>query len=303
MQPELSDAKRSTNVSGVREQCNSVLGRHENFVERASPRETVEIWGVPFDNLTLYGAVNRIAELIERQLPEFVITANLNYVMLHNADRKLRRATRDAAMILADGQPIVWRSRLGKNRLPERVAGSELIFRLAERASEEGWRIYMLGGKPGVADRASERLRRKYPGIQIVGVESPPFRALTASEQEAQMNRIRQAKPDLLLVAFGQPKGELWIHKNLPEICVPVSIQLGASFDFLAGTANRAPVFWQRIGMEWAYRMVMDPARLMPRYANNATFLMRSMALDLIQYVFPNNKRFSARQLALEDDY
>jgi N-acetylglucosaminyldiphosphoundecaprenol N-acetyl-beta-D-mannosaminyltransferase len=222
-------------------------------------------------------AIERITWLVERGEPSYVITANLNYVMLHHQQPELSEVTRQAALILADGQPIVWQSRRGEFPLPERVAGSEMIFHLARRAAERGWGIYFLGGEPGVAQACAERLQSSYAGLRIAGVESPPFRLLTLQEQNEQRDRIRESNAQLLLVAFGQPKGERWIHRHYREYGVPVSIQLGASFDFVAGTAKRAPEVWQRVGMEWAYRMLSDPKRLLPRYAANAKFLARNL--------------------------
>lgn len=235
------------------------------------------VWDVPFDAVCLAEAVDRIDELIQGGAPSYVITANLNYVMLHHQQPELRQVTEDADLILADGQPIVWQSRRSGVPLPERVAGSEMIFHLAQRAAEHGWGIYFLGGVPGVGQKCAERMQELYPGLRIAGVESPPFRPLTPQEQREQRARIQRARPDLLLVAFGQPKGELWIHQHYKDYGVPVSIQLGASFDFIAGTAKRAPPVWQRCGMEWAYRMLSDPKRLLPRYAANARFLGRAL--------------------------
>ena len=205
------------------------------------PLERSEVWNVPFDRVTLEQAVDRIESLILRRRHSYVITANLNYVMLHNQCDEVKAITHDADLIVADGQPIVWRSKISKSSLPERVAGSELIYQLADRASRRGWRVYFLGGEPGVAAVCAERLQSLYPGLQVAGVESPPFRELTPEEQLAQDQRIQEAGTDLLLVAFGQPKGERWIHQNYQRLGVPVSIQLGASFDFIAGTATRAP--------------------------------------------------------------
>ncbi len=243
-------------------------------------RDRVTIWDVPFDRVTLEQAVERIAGLVARRVPSYVITANLNYAMLHHRQPDMRPITAAASLILADGQPIVWRSRLTNNPLSERVAGSEMIYRLAETARDRGFRIYFLGGEPGVANRCASKLVQLYPGLQIAGIESPPFRKLSNDEQTHQDARIRDAKTDILLVAFGQPKGERWIYENYRRLGVPVSIQLGASFDFIAGTARRAPEIWQKIGMEWAYRMLSDPKRLAPRYLSNATFLIGALVED-----------------------
>jgi N-acetylglucosaminyldiphosphoundecaprenol N-acetyl-beta-D-mannosaminyltransferase len=248
------------------------------------------VWGVPFDCVTMEQSIDQIGALIERGTPSYVITANLNYVMLHHQSPSMLPVTADAAMILADGQPIVWQSRRINQRrtpdapsqkpLPERVAGSEMIFRLAQRGGDQGWGIYFLGGSPGVAAACANRLSSQYPGLRVAGVESPPFRKLTDQEQQEQDERITRSGADILLVAFGQPKGELWIHQNHRRLGVPVSIQLGASFDFIAGTATRAPRIWQRCGMEWAYRMLGDPKRLVPRYWSNAKFLFNAIRAE-----------------------
>ncbi len=250
--------------------------------EIASPSQT-KIWDVPFHLVTLRQAIDHIGQLIKRGKPSYVITANLNYVMLHHQQADLRAVTAEADLILADGQPIVWRSKLDAEPLPERVAGSEMIFDLARRASQQGWGIYFLGGEDGVAQACADRLATQYPGLRIAGVESPPFRDLNPEEQDAQDQRIRGSGAQILLVAFGQPKGERWIHQNYKRLGVPVSIQLGASFDFIAGTAKRAPVIWQRLGLEWAYRMCGDPKRLVPRYAANAVFLVKALIQDWIR--------------------
>jgi N-acetylglucosaminyldiphosphoundecaprenol N-acetyl-beta-D-mannosaminyltransferase len=247
--------------------------------EVPSPGRT-EVWDVPFDRVTLRQTIEHIEHLITRGLPSYVITANLNYVMLHHRSPDIRRVTKDADLVVADGQPIVWRSKLGADTLPQRVAGSELIYALAKEASLKGWGIYFLGGQPGVAGTCAERLATLYPGLKIAGVESPPFRDLSDAEQTAQDERIRNSDADLLLVAFGQPKGEVWIHEHYKRLGIPVSIQLGASFDFIAGTATRAPLMWQRLGLEWAHRMLTDPRRLAPRYAANASFLLSALTED-----------------------
>lgn len=248
--------------------------------DKQTTANRVAVWDVPFDCLDMQQSVDRIDQLIQRRVPSYVITANLNYCMLHHQSDAVRQVTSDAALILADGQPIVWRSRLGNRPLPTRVAGSEMIDHLSRRAAEKGWRVYFLGGQEGVASRAAEELRRRYPALQIAGTESPPYRPLSPEEQVAQAARIQEAGTDLLLVAFGQPKGELWIHQHYRTLGVPVSIQLGASFDFLAGSAKRAPKIYQRLGLEWAYRMCSDPKRLMPRYAGNAAFLIGALWQD-----------------------
>ncbi|XZE52280.1 WecB/TagA/CpsF family glycosyltransferase [Planctomycetaceae bacterium SH139] len=247
--------------------------------------ETVDVWGLPFARVTLTESIDWIGELVARGKPEYLITANLNYVMLAAEHPELAAVTAGAIGLLADGMPIVARSRRGGGpKLPERVAGSEMIYRIAAGSAAHGWRVFFLGAAPGVARQCADRLSQLYPGMQVAGVESPPFRELTAEEELAQEQRIRDAGTDILLVAFGQPKGEIWISERYQRIGAAVSIQLGASFDFVAGTCRRAPLGWQKMGLEWAYRMLSDPRRLVPRYSQNAAFLAKTLCRDLLGY-------------------
>ncbi|MFO0875801.1 MAG: WecB/TagA/CpsF family glycosyltransferase [Gemmataceae bacterium] len=229
---------------------------------------------------TLEQAVAEVARLIDERQPTFFITANLHYAMLTERDPLVRTINQQAAFLLADGMPFVWASRAGKVRLPERVPGSDLIFALSKQAAARGHRIFFLGGQPGVAAQAAANLQARYPGLVVAGIEAPPFRPLSVEENAAMVKRIREARPDLLFVAFGQPKGERWIAENLHHLGVPVSVQLGASIDFAAGRVRRAPQWIQRVGMEWAFRLYLEPRRLAGRYAKNATFLLRRSAQD-----------------------
>ncbi|MEM1224066.1 MAG: WecB/TagA/CpsF family glycosyltransferase [Planctomycetota bacterium] len=244
------------------------------------PRRCVTIWDVPFDRVNIDQALHRIEELVDRRVPSYAITANLNYCMLHESDASVRRITADADLIVADGQPIVWRSQLTQNPLPERVTGSDMLGHLCRMAAYRGWRIYLLGGARDVPERAAEALRKTYPRLKIVGTESPPFRDLSEQEKASQRERIRSARPDILLVAFGQPKGDHWIYENHDELGVPFSMQVGASFDFMAGNVHRAPLWMQVTGLEWFHRMIHEPRRLVPRYAANAVFLGQALVRD-----------------------
>ena len=247
--------------------------------------ESIWVWGVPFTPVTRAGACDLVESLIRARTPSYFITANTHYAMLTRDNPDLAEINRGSAFIIADGAPIVWASRLKGSPLPERVAGSDLIFDLCERAARNGHRIFLLGGGEGVGEESSRRLVERYPGLQIVGVECPPFRQPTPEEHEQLLARIREAKPDILLVALGQPKGERWMYRNFREIGVPVSVQIGASLDFAAGRVKRAPRWIQKIGMEWAYRLWLEPNRLYSRYSRNAWFILRMMARDLFSRV------------------
>jgi N-acetylglucosaminyldiphosphoundecaprenol N-acetyl-beta-D-mannosaminyltransferase len=242
-----------------------------------------EVWGVPFHALTMSGSLDAIERWIERGIPGYAITANLNYAMLCDRDPRLQELTRKAALVLCDGMPIYWRSRWNACPLPERVAGSDLIYQLAERCAEKGLSIYFYGAADGIAKRTAEKLTELYPRLRVAGWQSPPFGATSVEEMQQSLEHIRQAKPDVLLVALGQPKGEYWIQYHYQSLNVPLSIQVGASFDFVAGVWQRAPLFFQRTGLEWLYRACSDPKRLVPRYAKNIAFLLKALRRDGIE--------------------
>ncbi len=242
----------------------------------------VTIWGVPLAQLTCEQALDEIDRLIQRGKPAFFITANLNYVMLSNRDKRLRAVNEAAAFLVADGMPLVWYSRLAGETLPERIAGADLIYLLCQQAAERGYRVYLLGGGEGVAEQAAGVLQSRHPSLQIVGTEAPMLDEMSPDEHDALVARIRRARPDLLLAAFGQPKGEIWLAENCQAMGVPACVQLGASFDFVAGRTPRAPRWIQRIGAEWLHRIWCEPGRMVPRYSRNAVFLITAIARDLL---------------------
>jgi N-acetylglucosaminyldiphosphoundecaprenol N-acetyl-beta-D-mannosaminyltransferase len=252
------------------------LARPEEF----APPDSVDIWGLPFATFTFQQTLDEVERLIQGGQPSYFTTVNLHTAMLAHRDAAFRDVLRQAAFNLADGMPVVWASRWREKKIPERVTGADIFPALCERAARKGYRIFLLGGAPGVGDRAAQNLREHFPALEIAGVEVPPFRPLSAEEHAALVGRIRAARPHLLFVAFGQPKGEIWLHQNCQALGVPVSVQLGASLDFIAGRVSRSPRWLQRLGLEWAYRLYQEPGRLFFRYAHNATFLLRMLAKD-----------------------
>jgi N-acetylglucosaminyldiphosphoundecaprenol N-acetyl-beta-D-mannosaminyltransferase len=235
------------------------------------------VWGLPLMPYTIEESLERIDRLIEEGKPQFIITANLHYAMLTERMPELQALNEKAAFILADGMPLVWASRLQKTPLPERVAGADLIWKICERAAIRGYRVYFLGAAPSVAEEASRVLQERIPALTIAGTFAPPFRKMTDEEEADMFERIQRARPHILILAFGQPKGELWIGRNGGRIQVPVCIQLGASIDFVAGKVRRAPRRLQRFGLEWAFRLMQEPRRLARRYFCNGLFLIRML--------------------------
>lgn len=251
----------------------------------AAPWPRIELWGLPLAALRRSEAVEAIVELVRAGRPSYVITANSHYAMLSARDPRTREVNARAALVVADGTPLIWGSRLAgaSPPLPERVAGSDLIFDLCERSAREGFRVFLLGAAPGVADEAARRLVERYPGLIVAGTECPPFRPLEPEEHAALIDRVRAARADLLFTAFDQPRGERWLFENAEALGVPVCVQSGAAIDFAAGRFRRAPRWVQVIGMEWAYRTWQEPRRLLPRYVANARFLAGAVGTDLLR--------------------
>lgn len=259
-------------------QNNTKYENSDKAVDGEKESEPVWIWGLPLAPLTLSGTVARINALVEARVPSFFVTANLNYAMLTSQQERLRVVNKRAAFIVADGMPLVWASGWAGKRLPERVAGSDLIYAISHLAEQQGYRIFLLGGPPGVADTAAQNLLARYPELQIAGTKSPPYRDLTEQETALLIDEIRAARPDILIVALAQPKGELWISEHYQALGVPLAVQLGASIDFAAQRVSRAPRWIQRVGLEWVYRLSLEPRRLGPRYLRNGLFFSKKLA-------------------------
>ena len=238
------------------------------------------VWGLPLASITFGEAVEAVDRLIARGRPSFFITANLHYAMLCDRDPQLADLSGRAAFLLADGMPMVWYSRLLGTPLPERVTGADLLLALCQRAAQRGHCVFLLGAAPEVARTAAANLTARYPGLKIVGVQSPPCRPLSEEEHRALVTQIRQSHADLLFLAFGQPKGERWLDEHCQSLGVPACVQIGAALDFAAGRLRRAPRWMQRMGLEWAYRVLGEPGRLAPRYFRNALFLVRAILGD-----------------------
>jgi N-acetylglucosaminyldiphosphoundecaprenol N-acetyl-beta-D-mannosaminyltransferase len=248
--------------------------------------EQILIWGLPLSPMTMAEAVDSMELLIAAGRPAFVITANLNYAMLTANDSRLAALNDRAALVFADGAPLVWASRWAGTPLPERVAGSDLIFALSERAARKGFRVFFLGGAPGVADEAAARLSQRYPGLEVAGTASPRQLPPPGPELDSLVAQVRSARPHILFAALGQPKGEFWLSEFGEALGVPLALQVGAALDFAAGRVRRAPLRLQRLGLEWAYRLWLEPSRLGLRYARNAAFFLHYAGRDLANGVF-----------------
>jgi N-acetylglucosaminyldiphosphoundecaprenol N-acetyl-beta-D-mannosaminyltransferase len=219
---------------------------------------TVNILGIPVHAVTMAETLAWIEAAVAERTPRQVCTANPEFVMLAQRDAAFRAVLQRADLVLPDGVGLLWAARRLGARLPERVAGSDLIDRLAERGAARGWRIFYLGAAEGVAARAAQVLQARWPGLVVAGTYAGSPRP---ADEDALVARVRAAAPDILLVAYGAPRQDMWIARNREWLGVPVSVGVGGSFDFVAGVARRAPVWLQRLGLEWLHRLWRQPWR------------------------------------------
>lgn len=249
----------------------------------------VAILGVPFSHVSNHEALSQIEAMIASQRPHYLATANVDFVVQSQRDLELRRILFDADLVLCDGTPLVWASRWLGNPLPERVAGADLVPALIDVAAKKDYRIFLLGATPEAARLAVEKLKTKYPRLQVTSY-SPPFQPLLKMDHAEIIRRIREAKPDLLFVSFGCPKQEKWIAMHYRELGVPVAMGVGATIDFLAGYMKRAPVWMQRTGTEWLFRLAQEPRRLFKRYAMDLGVFGFKILRQLWQFQARKNK-------------
>ncbi len=221
------------------------------------------------DALAFDQAIDAVRDLVARGAGGAIFTPNVDHVVMADEHAGLRRAYRRADLAFADGMPLVWTSRMLGMRIPEKLSGSDMILPIVELAAKENWGVYLLGGmpgEPGAAELAANRLTARF-GVRIVGVD-PAFVSMDGSgaDDAAILARVKAARPDIVFVALGAPKQELWISRSLDEIQPAVAIGCGASLDFISGQLSRAPRWISNAGFEWAYRLAQDPARLWKRY-------------------------------------
>jgi len=219
------------------------------------------------DYVSMSGALDFIERLVMSGKGGYVVTPNVDHVVMAETDEALRTAYDDASLSLADGMPLVWLSKLLGCSLPSKVSGSDLVMPLLVRAAERGLKVYLLGAAPGVGLKAAAKLRAEIPGLHIVGVDSPPMGfEKNQKTEDGVLELMRAHDPDIVLVALGAPKQEILMHRWYRAGVTAVMLGIGASIDFIAGTVQRAPAWMSNAGLEWLYRLVHDPGRLAKRY-------------------------------------
>lgn len=256
-----------------------------------SRTKTIHLFHTDFDAVTLDEAADRIVGMASGRGSGWVSTVNVAILMSLRRDPRLRDFVDRSAMILADGQPLVWASKAERHALPERVTGIDLLGQVCRRAAEHGVPIALLGAKSDTVSRVAERLAREYPGLRV------HYQNGYFSEAEATTRalRVRGFGAKILFVGMGSPRQEHFIEDHWDELGVGVAIGVGGSFDVLSGSIPRAPRFMQRYGLEWLYRMRQEPRRLVRRYleTNSAFFVV--LARHLANRVREESLRLTRR--------
>ncbi len=238
--------------------------------------DSSEVLGVPVSVVNMESALATLGAWVEQRIRSYVCVTGVHGVVESGRDPELLEIHRRAGMVVPDGMPLVWTLRRRGHGHVGRVYGPDLMLELCRRSVERGYRHFLYGGAEGVPELLKSRLVERFPGLQIVGQYSPPFRPLTEAEDRDVVKRINNARPDFVWVGLSTPKQERWMAAHVGRIEASALLGVGAAFDFHAGLKPQAPAWMQRSGLEWFYRMATEPRRLGPRYLrNNPEFIYR----------------------------
>ncbi|MBD2336437.1 WecB/TagA/CpsF family glycosyltransferase [Calothrix sp. FACHB-156] len=236
----------------------------------------INICGVEIDKYSFDEVTEQIVNhASSRSKPEYVVTPNAMHILTLQKDTHFREIYHQAFLVVPDGVSLLWAAKFLQTPLNGRVNGTDLFEKLCAIAAEKGLKIFLLGGRPGAAEQAKQKLKARHPNLSIVGTYCPPYGFENQSEELAAINsKIKSASPDILFVGLGAPKQEKWIAHNYQDLEVPISIGIGVSFELVADMVRRAPVWMQKTGLEWLFRLIVEPSRLWKRYIlGNPTFI------------------------------
>jgi N-acetylglucosaminyldiphosphoundecaprenol N-acetyl-beta-D-mannosaminyltransferase len=253
---------------------------------RIRTKTRVNILGIGANPITMEDALDQIGDWIVQREKNYVCVMPAHSVMDCFEDPELRRIFNRSGMTTPDGMSIVWLLKLNGYRFVERVYGPDLMISAMSISKTKKWRHYFLGGTQEVLDRLQDSIRSEYPGVEIRGTFSPPFRPLTQDEENQIVKKINESQADILWVGMGSPRQEKWMAENKQKMDVPVMIGVGAAFDFLSGAKPQAPQWVQKSGMEWFYRLCKEPGRLWKRYIRYPKFVILALCqlLKLKEY-------------------
>ena len=241
-------------------------------------RERVNILGVGISTINMRDALQQMERWIITREQNYICVTTVHLLMEAQKDHTLKRIINSAGLITPDGMPLVWLGKLLGYSNMDRVYGPDIMLNFSALAARKGYTSFYYGGMPGVAQKLSEKLTERFPGLEVVGIYSPPFGSLTPEEDEEVINMINKADPDVLWIGLGAPKQDIWMAEHIGRIRAPVIVGVGAAFDFLSGSKRQAPVWIQRSGFEWLFRLLSEPKRLWKRYLVTNTLFILSLA-------------------------
>jgi N-acetylglucosaminyldiphosphoundecaprenol N-acetyl-beta-D-mannosaminyltransferase len=236
----------------------------------------VDVLGVRVSAVTFAQALDVVEDLVSRREPAYVTVTGVHGVMESQRDDQLRTIHNEAALVCPDGMPLVWSGHRAGAAWVERVYGPDLMLAVLERSVANGGRHFFYGGREGVAELLADKMQARYAGLQVAGSYCPPFRDLRPDEEADIAGLINAQAPDVVWVGLSTPKQERWMSRFRPRLQAPVLVGVGAAFDFHTGLVRQAPVALQHAGLEWAFRLAVEPRRLWRRYLrNNPAFIAR----------------------------
>ena len=247
--------------------------------------ERFNVLDVGVSAISMGKTVEIMEEWIRNRAQHYICVTTVHLVMEAQKDPGLREILNSSGLTTADGMPLVWVGKLLGHPAMDRVYGPDLMTNFSALADGAGHTNFYYGGGPGIAEKLAQRLGEKFPALKVVGTYSPPFRPLTPEEDQQIVDMINEADPDVLWVGLGAPKQDRWMAEHFGRVKVPVMIGVGAAFDFLSGSKKQAPMWIQKSGFEWLFRLLSEPRRLWKRYLTTNTLFLISMAVQLIKTV------------------
>jgi N-acetylglucosaminyldiphosphoundecaprenol N-acetyl-beta-D-mannosaminyltransferase len=251
--------------------------------EGGARAQTFRVLGIEVDAVQIPEVVQKIETWIQQSdACHFIAVTGMHGVMEAKTDVEFKKILNSADLVVPDGMPLVWVGRLRGLHLARRVYGPELMLSVCERTATKRLRHFLFGGAPKVPEQLAQSLRKRFPGMEIVGMYSPPFRTLTDQEDEQIIATINAATPDILWVGLSTPKQEKWMYQHRDRLLVPVLIGVGAAFDINSGRKSQAPLWMREHGMEWFFRLIHEPRRLWRRYLVYGPKFILYVALELL---------------------
>jgi|SRR5579872_705135 len=259
-------------------EAHPILRREENI-----HGHSFRVLGVQVDAVQIPEVIQQIETWIQRREPcHFIAVSGMHGVMEARNNAEFMRVLNSADLVVPDGMPLVWVGRLRGHRLPRRVYGPELMLAVCDGAATRGVRHFFFGGAPEVPEKLAQSLRDRFPGLNVVGAYSPPYRPVTHEEDEEIIAAINAAVPDILWIGLSTPKQEKWMYAHHDRLHVPVLIGVGAAFDINSGTKRQAPGWMREHGLEWFFRLIQEPRRLWRRYILYGSQFVFYIGLELL---------------------